>query len=196
MAEEPRPPYVRFEYRPVEDREQTIETGHFSSKDVAFAIITPPGSRDTTEKEAEVWLADLRKASNEGRFPETWTMAYENGYKQWKETNEDPEFGTSIKTWPAISQAQLRNILGANIRTIEELAEANEAALNRIGMGSRALKDKAQAWLDTANSKGKTASELNSLRVENTELKAKLETQAKDIETLKSQFEALKKEPA
>ena len=40
-----RPPYVQFEMRAVEDRQASIDAGHYVAKDVAYAIITPAGSR-------------------------------------------------------------------------------------------------------------------------------------------------------
>lgn len=188
-----RPSHVRFENRAVEDREQSIKLGHFVTQDKVFVIITPPGSKDTVEKDADDWIAHLRQAVRDERFPADWLQEYEKGYAKWKENETEPEFGTPIKTWPAISIAQQKNILSANIRTIEELSEANENAMNRIGMGSRELKAKAKAWLDVANSKGKIASELDALRVEKEILQSQVNQQALDLKELKAQIAALQR---
>jgi hypothetical protein len=53
MADELKPPYVRFEVRSVEDRTASIESGHYVGKDVIFAIVTPAGTRDRIEREAD-----------------------------------------------------------------------------------------------------------------------------------------------
>ena len=66
---EDRPPYVQFELRAVEDRSALIETGHYGSKDVAFALITPAGSKDRVERNAEEWLEHIRTQVEEERFP-------------------------------------------------------------------------------------------------------------------------------
>lgn len=176
MEQEARPPYVIFETRPIEDREQSVATGRYVAKDVIFAIVTPAGTKDRLEKLAEDWLRDLEEAVRQDRFPAPWFDAYKQRYEAFLRNEEIPEEGTPIREWAAVSPAQAKNILGANIRTVEDLAQANEEALLRIGMGARALKDKAQAWLDVAEKRGKPAEELAALRAENEDLKNTVET--------------------
>lgn len=166
-----RPPYVMFEVRPVEDRAASIEQGRYVAKDVIFAVVTPAGTKDKIEKVAEDWFAGIKANVREGRFPAQWLTAYEAQFEAFKKNEEVPEIGTPIKTWPALSPAQVKNILGANIRTVEDLADANEEALMRIGMGSRGLKDKAKAWLQSAEKKGIPAEKLAALEAENTQLR-------------------------
>lgn len=162
--QEARPPYVQFEVRAVEDRTQTIAEGRYASKDVIFAIVTPAGSRDRLEKEADSWLHDLRDAVQQDRFPAAWYDSYEKKLAIFKETQQTPEDGTPIMSWPALSPAQVKTVLGANVRTVEDLAVANEETLMRIGMGARALKEKAKAWLEAAEGPGKVAEELAEMR--------------------------------
>ncbi len=193
MAEEARPPYVTFETRAVEDRTATIETGHYASRDVIFAIITPSGSRDRIEKEAQAWLTDLEEAVRQERFPANWLNAYKEAFRYWTESREVPLTGTPVTDWSAVSPAQVKNLLNLNLRTVEDVAQATEEAMMRIGMGGRALKEKAQAWIDTAKTTGKSSGELESLRVENASLKARngeLEDRCKKLET---QVETLSK---
>ena len=85
--------------------------------------------------------------------------------------------------------AQVKAILDANVRTVEDLAVANESTLAAIGMGARSLKEKAQAWLDSASSTGKTAEELDELRKQVAGLNKQLETATKTIENLKSELQ-------
>lgn len=177
MEQKARPPYVMFETRAVEDREASLAAGHYVGKDVNYAIVTPSGSKDRMEKVAEEWLASMEEGVRQERIPGEWLEAYTKKYRTWVETREVPEDGTSILGWPAVSPAQAKAILDANVRTLEDLAEANEATLTAIGMGARALKEKAIAWLDTANSTGKTAEELDDLR-------KKVDTLSKSVDTL------------
>ena len=186
MEEKARPPYVIFETRVVEDRQASTEQGRFVGKDVNYAIVTPSGSKDRIEKVAEEWLAGLEEGVRQDRIPGEWLEAYHRKYKAWCESRELPEDGTAIAAWPAISPAQVKAILDANVRTVEDLAAANESTLASIGMGARALKEKAQAWLDTASSTGKTAEELDELRKTVAGLTKQLETATKTIATLQA----------
>jgi len=194
MEEKARPPYVTFETRVVEDRQASTEQGRFVGKDVNYAIVTPSGSKDRIEKVAEEWLAGLEEGVRQDRIPGEWLEAYHRKYKTWCETREVPEDGTSIIAWPAVSPAQVKAILDANVRTVEDLAAANESTLASIGMGARALKEKAQAWLDTATSTGKTAEELDELRKSVAGLTKQLETANKTIATLQAAAEKVKEE--
>lgn len=189
---ENRPPYVQFEMRAVENRTASLEAGHYVTVDVPFAVITPAGTRDRIEKEAEPWLADLKRAVTEREFPEQWYHAYSDSFKRWCETRETPEFGTPIVNWPALSPSQVRALLDANIRTIEDLAEATEEGIARIGMGARALKEKARAWLDVASNTGRLSSELEALRVENADLKRRDKERDEKLKDLETQIKALK----
>lgn len=191
MSDNPRPPYVQFETRAVEDRTASVESGHYTSKDVIFALVTPAGTRDRIEKEAESWLDSIREGVNQERIPAEWLHAYQAALKMYKEQQEIPENGTPVKNWPAVSPSQVKMLLDLNIRTVEDLAQATEEALNRIGMGARALKSKAQAWLDSSGGQGKLAGELESLRVRNEELEARDAAREEQLRTLTTQVEAL-----
>ena len=184
MDDKIRPPYVTFETRVVEDRHASTEQGRFVGKDVNYAIVTPSGSKDRIEKVAEEWLAGMEEGVKQERIPGEWLEAYTRKYKTWCETREMPEDGTPILGWPGVSPAQSKAILDANVRTLEDLAEANESTLTAIGMGARALKEKAKAWLDTADNTGKAAEELDSLRKQ-------VDTLAKSVETLTKANEKL-----
>ncbi len=192
MDEKARPPYVMFETRTVEDREATIAAGRYVGKDVNYAIVTPSGSKDRIEKIAEEWLAGLEEGVKQERIPGEWLEGYTRKYRTWVETREMPEEGTPVMGWPAISPSQAKAILDANVRTLEDLAEANESTLTAIGMGARALKEKAKAWLDTADGTGKAAEELDSLRKQVDTLTKSVETLSKANEKLQADLIAAK----
>jgi len=191
MSEIPKPPFVTFETRAVEDRNASIEAGHFVAKDVHFALITPAGSKDRIEKVATDWLKDLAEAVHQERFPAEWLDAYTRRYKSWMEARELPEDGSPIVNWPALSPAQVKMLLDLNIRTVEQLAEATEEALSHIGMGSRALKSKAQAWLDSSKGDGKVSAELDQLRQANEELKTRDTEREEQFAAMQKQIIAL-----
>lgn len=187
MSDTPQPAYVIFELRAVEDRNATIEAGHVVYKDVAYAIVTPAGTKDRIEKEAEAWLKDLEEGVRQERIPAAWLQAYRQAFKAWEESREVPEVGTPITSWPGVTPAQAKMLLDLNFRTVEQLAEATEEGMTRMGMGGRALKSKAQAFLDAANDTGKTAEELASLRQQVETLLARDAEREAELAKLKSE---------
>jgi hypothetical protein len=193
MTDEARPPFVRFEVRAIEDRNATVDAGHYVGKDVIFAIVTPVGSRDTLEKVAEDWLAGIAEGVKQERIPQNWLHEYTRAFENFKEGRNDPLEGTPISSCAFVSPAQAKTLLDINCRTVEQLAEANEETVMRIGMGGRALKHKAIAWLESANETGKVAEELASLRQRNEELELRDKEREKELKELQSEVKALTK---
>lgn len=191
---EERPPYVRFEQRAVEDRNKTQETGIFSYKDVEYVLVTPHGSKDVHEARADKWLEKQKKYADQGRIPVAHYNYFKQAYDYWKQGLEDPETGTPVKGWAAISPAQQNQVLQANIRTVEDLAQANEEALGYIGMGARPLKQKAQAWLMSADT-GKAANQIQELQKKLDESEEERARQSEMIEEMAARLERLENAP-
>lgn len=190
---EARPPYVTFEYRAEEDRAASIEAGHYVSKDVPFVLVTPMGSKDRHESPADEWFARREQDAAEGRFPREWLSAFKGAFAEWKAGREIPLNGTSVANWPVASPSQVKMLLDLKVRTVEDLAEANEETLNRLGMGGRTLKQKAQDWLASANDMGKVSEQLAGLRADNEALKQRNEQLEKQLREVIPQLEALTK---
>ena len=193
MADQPTLPYVIFEYRPVEDREASLASGHYIAKDVAYAIITPAGSRDRVEKVAEDWIRDMEEGVRQERIPQSWPRLYREALVGWTKNQQNPEFGTPIRDWAGASPAQVKMLLEVGLVSVEHVAEMTEEALSRIGMGGRALKSKAQAWLDSAKGIGQTAGELEALRQANADLIARAEAAEAASKSLETRLAALEK---
>jgi hypothetical protein len=185
------PPNVVFEQRAVEDREATIKASTLKLKDVDYAIIYRAGSNNSVEKTAAEWFDDIEKKSRESppMFPPEWVVFYRQRYKQWKDGQEMSPMGFPIRQWAQVTKAQAENLAMARILTVEELAQATEEMLARIGMGGRALKETAKAWLES--SKGNKGQELAALRAENTDLKAQLDNQGQKIAELEAAIMSL-----
>lgn len=184
MIAEDRPPYVVFETRALEDRTETLAKGHYVAVDVDFAIITPSGSKDRVEVQADQWFAKLEQEKRNGRFPDNWLQAYKSIYKEWKEGREAPLSGTALSNWPGISPAQLRMLADLRVHTVEDLAALTEEGIHHLGMGARALKDRAAAFLSTSADTGKVAEE-------NARLKADLEAATETLATLEGRIKQL-----
>lgn len=192
MNETPRPAYVQFEVRAVEDRTATLESGHFVAKDIIYALVTPAGTKDRLEKNAEEWIKSMEEGVAQERIPAQWLEHYRTALRMFKESREMPEIGTPVTAWPSLSPSQVKLCLDANLRTVEEVAEATEEALARLGMGARAMKQKAKAWLDSAETTGKVSAELESLRTANAALETRNADLLERVKTLETQLEALK----
>lgn len=186
-----RPAYVTFCLRPVEDREASIAAGHTVLKDVAYAYITPPGSKDRIERIADEWIALMKDQVRQERLPQEFYTYYNNMYEEWKKSGEVPVNGTAIKNWPVITPSQLEMLTRAHILTVEDLAIANEEALSRLGMGGRALKQSAIDWLNSAQDIGKTSSAISALRAENEDLRNRNKSLEDQIQELAAQVKLL-----
>lgn len=168
-------PYFEFSQRAMEDRNASVEAGHMLYKEIDFVTLRAPGNKDSTEKAVSDWLEDLKHKAKQGMIPVEWPSQYAEAYRQWKAGNEIPLNGTPIKTWPVATPGQVKNLLAINILTVEDLAQANENTISRLGLGGVALRDLAKNYLKAGTEKGKQAQEMTALQVANKELLAKVE---------------------
>jgi len=122
----------------------------------------------------------------DGRFEATWLDGYKASYKMWKDGQELPENGYPVVNWPVLSPAQVRLCLDFGLRTVEDVAAMNEEAVNRLGMGSRALKQRAADWLSSSKSIGIPAEELSALKTENADLKTTLAALTEQVKALQA----------
>jgi hypothetical protein len=182
VVDNTRPPYVAFERRPVEDRTASQVKGHYASKDVDFAIITRPGSRDTLEEEVVVWLEKLRQRAKAQQIPANWYEGFSAAYKAWKEGEEIPTEGTPIKGWPVLSPAAQKELAHVGIRTVEDLAQMPENELSVLGTGALSMKQKAVAWLQAAEGSGKIAEQLSAMAVKINDLTTLVQNQAAELD--------------
>lgn len=189
---EARPPYVEFVEVPVEDRDQSIAAGHTVYKVEHFAHITPIGSKERMERKVDDWFTHLQSEVAAERFPASWLAQYRSAYADWKSGHETPENGTPLAMWPAINPGQLRTLRDLKFRTVEDLAQANEEAIRRMGMGARELKQKAENWLQVASNQGKVVEKVTAMEVTNKQLLETNERLQKQVAQLKSEVEALR----
>lgn len=114
------------------------------------------------------------------RFPRQWAH-YQN-------MHESKEVGTPIEHWPLITRAQAEELKGIKFYTVEAVAGASDAQLQKIGMigGINAFRfrEKAQQFLSQATSEAQKSAhdaEIERLRLER-------EEQAKKIAELQAQM--------
>ena len=173
-------PFVRFERIAMEDKAASEKAGRYVAKDVDFALVTAPYSKDVFKQKAKDWFASIKQDMQNGRFPQQWYERFEKQYEAFKNGQELPVEGTAIRGWGVTSPAQQEELIRMQILTVETLAAINDEGVKRIGMGAVELKTKAKAWLAQLNDKGPLTQHVAKVEKENAVLKssvAKLEEQ-------------------
>lgn len=158
---------------------------------MVFAVVTPAGSKDRIPRQADDWFAQLEQQVQEGRFSREWLNHYKAAYDAFKSDREPPLHGTSIRYLTVLSPAQVQLCLNFSVRTIEDLAAANEETLGRLGMGARMLKQKAIEWLESSKTVGQQVEKITALQQRNTDLEELVKIQGEKITALTTQVEAL-----
>ena len=181
---EERPAYVRFERRAIEDKQASITEGRYVAKDVDFALVTPPYSKDCIEYKVTQWLINLDKNVRDGRVPEKWAEAWKEGYRRWQNGQEAPLSGTAIRGWGLISPAMQEMLIRMNCLAVEDLAQMNDEGLKRVGMGAIDLRNKAKNWLQSMKDHGPLAVQVTTLETENAILKGQVDTLSSQVRAL------------
>lgn len=186
---EERPPYIRFEQRPVQDKQESIKQGRYIAKDVDFVLITPPYSKDCVEHKVENWLQTCEQNLRNNRIPREWLDRWKEGYQRWKDGLDVPVNGTSVKNWPGASPAQIKNMIASNILTIEDMAACNDEGLRRLGFGGIDLRNKAKAYLQAAEDHGPLAEQNTQLIKDNKRLAKQVESLSEKVNLLSTQVQ-------
>jgi len=174
----PRPPFVEFKRVAVQDKKRTEELGRRVTKDVDYAFIMQPGSKDQVERVATDWLAMLKNKVINGSadaYPQEWVDGFHARYKAWQDGLDAPLNGTSVKEWPVLSPAQAENFISLHILTIEDVAAMTEQAMGAYGMGAREFKQKANDWIRNKDQSSQENEILREQLAKLTERLAKLE---------------------
>lgn len=175
---EQRPAFVRFEAVEVEDRAASIREGRYVATTEDRAYVTPSGGKDEVVRNVQDWFGYLDQAQKESFIDPKLVRFYRQSYDAWREGRELPSSGTPIMTWQILTPEQRSRVLAANIRTVEDLAEADERAIARVGMGARMLVMQAKEWLRVARDTGSVSSEIAGLR-------ALVEQQAAELQVMR-----------
>lgn len=186
-----RPAYVRFVKTPIEDKAESIRQGRYVARDVDYAHITPPYSKDVVVQKVDAWLKQLDQDVQMERIPAKWRDAWKDGYAKWQNGQEMPLQGTAIRGWGVISPAQQENLIRMNILTIEDLAHINDEGAKRLGLGWLELKTKARTWLDQVESKGAVTMKMADLERQNANKDALIESLTTKVEALTAQVAAI-----
>lgn len=180
-----RPPFVQYEEREIGINAEASQTaGRPIPRVLTLACITPHGSKDRFEKEADVWLKEIRNKALHGEYPLEWVNFFEAQYAEWKKGNELPREGTPTRTWPAVTKEQGVRLIAMGYTTIEDVAQIPDSALGQVGPDGRYLRDLSRSWINDSKDKGINARAL-------ADANAKIEQQGQRIESLQQQVAVL-----
>jgi hypothetical protein len=142
----------------------SVKAGRDIFREVDFVKIFIPGSGTI--------LVERVNDGHVERWPEL--------YQAFKAGKEAPLSGTPLNEWALLKRPQIAELNYRNIRTVEDLAELSDLAVQNLGMGGQMLRVRARAYLDDAEREAMS-----------TKLVAENDTLRMRISTLETQVDAL-----
>lgn len=172
-VQDDQPPLLRFINDAVEDRFMSEKEGKICFKDIIKVYVrahgdtkseTPFIAKDvkwveeitdgkTVHKKVVIypWIDQLDEKLKDNQCSGKFHESCVSRFKKFEATGEILVEGTPIATWNQITPAQQKQVMNAQILSVEQLAEATEEAMTEIGMGARELKKKANTYLNSHN---------------------------------------------
>ena len=126
--------FVRFFTTSVEDKPASAEAQRPIFKEQEMCGIRVPG-----QQHENCYKANYKYKN---RFP--------RHYQAFKDRTEMPVSGTPLSEWGLIADTVVQEMAFFNIKTVEQLAGLRDSVMGKF-KGAVGYKNKAQAWLDTAN---------------------------------------------
>jgi len=150
--------------------------------DREICLIRLPGSIDIKPFPANAhsdWVIDPLTGEQRSR---TYAERFPRQYAQFKNHMQQTRTGTPLTMAPFVTPAQMSNLNGLAIFTVEALAHVDGQELKNLGPGGRDLKNRAQEYLENARN-GVAARQAMD---ENEALKAQMQVMQTDLEKLRS----------
>ena len=162
-------PICIFREEAVQDHEASRIAGSIVFKNAHWVQLMQPADKhnvvdvEITPEVLEYWKTRPEKAD------------VLKAYNMWSVDKKAPILGTPLTAWPRISPAQIANLAQHKIKSVEEVAEVQDARLGIFGSDGRALRDDARKWLEAAKNIGPMVATNNALERQLAEVKAELD---------------------
>lgn len=176
--------HIEFFSQAVEDPQASAKEGRPIFRDAEFVRIKHVGDKNRV---------NIHPADDPAhRHPETnrwvsYAEKYPQHYEAFKKGRAFIGEGTPLSEVPWLTEAKRAELRAANILTLESLANLEGTPLVKaLGMGGRALKEQAQAWLDQA----KGSSDVTRLAAENADLRQQMEFLKKQMDEITAETPA------
>jgi len=126
--------YPRFFFDTVQDQVASAREGRPIFKEEERVEIIMPGISQLTKPVERVTQEHI------DRWPDA--------YKAFKAGQEMAVNGVPLEQWPILKRAQVLELKSAGFVTVEQIADMNDHAIQRLGMMGRRLKELAGAYLE------------------------------------------------
>lgn len=155
------------------DHEPT-DDGEF--KEVHWIEYAKKGSVETTTDK----VARLEKSAH------LWAVLGPS-YDAWTKNQAPPVDGTPLDAWSGLTPGMAAHLKSLNIRSVEDIACMTDNDMERVGMGARAIRDKALAFVEI---------QMDTAKVQNiiAEQKQTIKRQGDQIDELREAVERLSAE--
>lgn len=127
--------YVQFYFEALKDDEASVQAGRPIYHDCEFIKIIPVGDKNTVVCEP---------VTDEHRF--RWPQQY----AAFKAQQHQPQEGTPLEEWPPLTKSQVLMFKAVNVHTVEQLSNVSDGNLQNLGIGARELREKAKAYIASA----------------------------------------------
>ena len=191
-TERGRPSKITFERCPIENVNRSQEENRVVFDDVDFVTLHQQGSSNTTIHKVEEWWVKLQQQARNNMIPVQWVDEYKQAYEQWIGGKDPIVQGTHLSEWPKMTSAKAEMWNAVHVRTVEELAEANEQTMESFGMGARAMRTEAKEFLESLGSNEKLQEQL---ATQQAQIDALLDKLADTTEPKKTVKKTSKKKP-
>lgn len=169
---------VRFYKRAVKQEQESLDAGRDIYKEFDFVHICVAGD---TLTEIDTYVLNSHKQ----RFPIQWA-----NYMNRVGADDEEVVGTPVSEWPLVSKSQAEELRALKFKTVESVAGASDAQLQRMGMAAGmspyAFRDKARAFLNLAT----TAAETDKREAEIQALKEELAKKEEETAKMKAETDA------
>lgn len=154
MAEK-RSVHARFFLEGILNEAETEKQGRPIYNDVEMCEITSPGDRLTRlhipALEKSLYIRDENGARHISR-----AEMFHEEYAAFKRGEARASVGTPLEAWPILTKSRVLELKGLGFLSVDDVAAASDSVLQRMGMGSRELREQARAYIDAAKGGAET----------------------------------------
>lgn len=169
--------HITFFSEATENKAKSLEAGRPIFEDREFVRIKFAGDK-YRELVAPASECEIRHPDT--NLPWSYKDRFPKHYAAFKDGQDFQGDGTPLSELPFLTESKRAELRAVAIHTAEALAGLDGALLTRLGMGGRALKDQATAWL----SKAQGAALETKLAGQNAELREQMKLMQEQIAEL------------
>lgn len=166
---------VKFFTQPVKNEAKSAEAGRLICDDVEMIEIRTRGDRNN------IVIHPVRPEEKK---------RFRDAYRDFKEGSNTANVGTPLTEWPLMAASTVEEMKYLGFFTVEQISEANDDICGKIA-GLTMFKQKAKLWIESAKDQG---APIETLTLENRDLKSQLEMAQQQIAKMAADIAKLQKE--